>query len=145
MKFRKKRTVDSIPVAAMGDIAFLLLIFYMSTTMLTDQKPIDLPLPIVEGQPQLSPYPLIIYMNRELAGQNLVHFYNERRPIKGLGQLVQEKAAESPAAVRVYVNLEKDLPYRYMNSLIQELKDAGIRSMVITTRTTDADGGPAAQ
>lgn len=137
MKLRKKRKSDAIPVAAMGDIAFLLLIFYMSTTMLTDQKPLDVPLPAVEGQAQTSPFPLIIYMNRKLASSNQVYFYNERHPINGLGALVQARAAESPAAVRVYVNMEKDLPYRYMNTLIQELKEAGIRSMIITTRSTD--------
>jgi biopolymer transport protein ExbD len=137
MKLRKKRKSDAIPVAAMGDIAFLLLIFYMSTTMLTDQKPLDLPLPAVEGQSQVSPYPLIIYMNRELAGREQVYFYNERHPISDLATLVQARAAESPAAVRVYVNMEKDLPYRYLNAVIQELKEAGIRSMIITTQASD--------
>jgi biopolymer transport protein ExbD len=109
----------------------------MSTTMLTDQKPLDLPLPAVEGQSQVSPYPLIIYMNRELAGREQVYFYNERHPISDLSTLVQARAAESPAAVRVYVNMEKDLPYRYLNAVIQELKEAGIRSMIITTQASD--------
>ena len=139
MKLRKKRQIDSIPVAAMGDIAFLLLIFYMSTTMLTDQKPIDLPLPQIEAEAQTSPFPLIIYMNRELAKKNQVYFYNERQPIQGLGDLVQLRASESPSAVRVYVNMQKDLPYKYMNLVIQELKNAGIRSMIITTSKSESN------
>lgn len=139
MNLRKRRKALGIPLSAMGDIAFLLLIFYMTTTMVTDQKPLDMPLPEVEAGAQSSPYPLIIYMNAELAGQDVVYFFNKRVSVKALPRQVLERAALAPSSVRVYVNIQKDLPYRYMNDVIGALKEAGIRRMVITTR---APAGP---
>lgn len=134
MKLRKKRTISSIPVAAMGDIAFLLLIFYISTTMLTDQKPREINLPQQNSEVQSSPYPLIIYLDSELANKNSVFFFNEEVPISILDKKIQERAMQSPTSFRVYLNIQKDLPFRYMYEIIQKLKFAGIKHLVITTK-----------
>lgn len=117
----------------MGDIAFLLMIFYMATTLITDQKPWDVPLPEVTGNPAPSPYPLVIYLDRSLASTESVYFFNRTIALESLPDEVKLKAAEAPAAVRVYLNIEKDLPFHYMNSVIDALKKAGIRNLVITT------------
>jgi len=133
LRLRKKRKGESIPVATMGDIAFLLMIFYMATTLITDQKPWDVPLPEVTGNPAPSPYPLVIYLDRSLASTESVYFFNRTIALESLPDEVKLKAAEAPAAVRVYLNIEKDLPFHYMNSVIDALKKAGIRNLVITT------------
>ena len=137
MNIRKKRKALGIPLSAMGDIAFLLLVFYMATTMVTDQKPRDVKLPISDAGVKSSPYPLIIYLDHKLAEQNLVFFFNKRIPVSTLHEVVLEKAAIAPASVRVYLNIEKKLPYRYMNEVINALKTAGIRHLVITTRPNE--------
>jgi len=134
MKLRKKRKLDSIPVAAMGDIAFLLLIFYISTTMLTDQKPREIDLPEINAQVQTSPYPLIIYLDKELANQNKVYFFNQEIEITKLNQAIQSKIYELPTSFRVYLNIEKDVPFKFMYSVIQELKKSGIRNLIISTK-----------
>lgn len=135
MKLTKKRLVSSIPVAAMGDIAFLLLIFYISTTMLTDQKPRDVELPEVTAKAQSSPYPLIIYLDSALAKNNTVYFFNEEIPIHILDQKLQEKAASAPTSFRVYLNMEKTLPFRYLYEVIQKLKASGIKQCIISTKS----------
>ena len=146
MKLKKKRKSSPIPVSAMGDIAFLLLIFYMATTMVTDQKPRAVEIPELEGRGMNSPYPLIIYLDREMAEASQAYFFNKPVPIAELAPQIQERAAFAPAAVRVYLNIEKDLPYRHMNDVIQSLKEAGIRNLVVTTRPTDtAAVGPASE
>lgn len=134
MQLKKKRKAPPIPIAAMGDIAFLLLIFYMATTMVTDQKPRAVEIPELEGRGMNSPYPLIIYVDREMADSNRAYFFNKAIPISDLAQQVKERAAFAPAAVRVYLNIERDLPYRNMNAIIESLKEAGVRNLVITTR-----------
>ncbi len=133
MKIRKKREIQSIPVAAMGDIAFLLLIFYIATTMLTDQKPIDIKLPELTTEVQNSPYPLIIYANQDLISKNKIYFFNEEVSIELLHQKLLEKI-NSPYPFRVYLNIEKDIAFKHMYRIIQELKKAGIRNLVISTR-----------
>ncbi len=134
MMLRKKRKAPPIPLSAMGDIAFLLLIFYMATTMVTDQKPRAVDIPEVDGSGMNSPYPLIIYIDREMAEQGRAYFFNKAIPLATLAGEIRERAAFAPAAVRVYLNIEKDLPYRNMNEIVDVLKEAGIRNLVITTR-----------
>jgi biopolymer transport protein ExbD len=133
MKLRKRRATTDIPLASMGDIAFLLMIFYMATTLVTDQKPWEVPLPEVTGRAAPSPYPLVIYLDKDLAEQRSVYFFNEIVPIGGLAEKVRFKGAGAPDAVRLYLNIQRDLPFRYMNEVINALKRAGIRNLVITT------------
>lgn len=134
MQLRKKRKAEGIPVAAMGDIAFLLLVFYMATTMVTDQKPRDMPLPEADAGTQSSPYPMILYVDRKAAKRGAVFFFNEMVPITAVPLKVRERAAMAPSSVRVYLNIEKDLPYRHLDDVVSALKEAGIRRLVITTR-----------
>lgn len=134
MKIRKKRKLDSIPVAAMGDIAFLLLIFYISTTMLTDQKPRDINLPEITTEVQTSPYPLIIYLDNEIANQNKVYFFNQEIPMENLNQALKNKIYELPTSFRVYLNIDKNVPFKFMYKVIQELKEAGIKNLIISTK-----------
>ncbi len=134
MKLRKQRKKDFIPVAAMGDIAFLLLIFYISTTMLTEQKPRDVSIPELTTEVQSSPYPLIIYLDKELMNQNKVYFYNQEIPIEELKTNLTKKIYELPSSFRVYLNIEKDVPFRAMHKIIQELKEVGIKNIILTTK-----------
>jgi len=134
ISIRKKRKAEGIPMASMGDIAFLLMIFYMATTLVTDQKPIEILLPEVESQNMSSPYPLIIYLDKSHAMKRNVYFFNKNVPYTSLGGMVFEKASEAPAAVRVYLNIESNVPYEHMQEVINSLKEAGISNLVITTR-----------
>jgi biopolymer transport protein ExbD len=139
-RIRKRRLSDSIPVAAMGDVAFLLMIFYMTTTLVTDQKPRFIETPrIAEAANMPSPYPLVIYLDQTMANQGRVYFFNEAVPLDDLAALVQERAALAPGAVRVYLSIERNLPYRKLNEVVQALKDAGVRNLVITTRPPERE------
>jgi len=134
MKLRKKRKLESIPVAAMGDIAFLLLIFYISTTMLTDQKPMEVDLPEITTEVQSSPYPLIVYMNQNLANQNKVYFFNQEIPVEKLSDTLTKKIYELPSSFRVYLNIDQSVSFKYMYKILQELKEAGIKNVIISTK-----------
>jgi len=138
MKLRKKRKLESIPVAAMGDIAFLLLIFYISTTMLTDQKPMDVELPEITTEVQSSPYPLIVYMNQNLANQNKVYFFNQEIPVENLSNALTKKIYELPSSFRVYLNIDQSISFKHMYKILQELKEAGIKNVIISTKPKES-------
>jgi biopolymer transport protein ExbD len=138
MKLRKKRKLESIPVAAMGDIAFLLLIFYISTTMLTDQKPMDVELPEITTEVQSSPYPLIVYMNQNLANQNKVYFFNQEIPVENLSDALTKKIYELPSSFRVYLNIDQSVSFKHMYKILQELKEAGNKNVIISTKPKES-------
>jgi biopolymer transport protein ExbD len=138
MKLRKKRKLESIPVAAMGDIAFLLLIFYISTTILTDQKPMDVELPEITTEVQSSPYPLIVYMNQNLANQNKVYFFNQEIPVENLSDALTKKIYELPSSFRVYLNIDQSVSFKHMYKILQELKEAGIKNVIISTKPKES-------
>jgi len=138
MKLRKKRKLESIPVAAMGDIAFLLLIFYISTTMLTDQKPMEVNLPEITTEVQSSPYPLIVYMNQNLANQNKVYFFNQEIPVENLSDALTKKIYELPSSFRVYLNIDQSISFKHMYKILQELKEAGIKNVIISTKPKES-------
>ena len=138
--YYKRRKLASIPLSAMGDIAFLLLIFYMATTMITDQKPRDIDVPLVDNSPsQNSPYPIVIYMDQELANKGQVFLFNKNIPIESLAAVIQEHAVNAPqGASRFFINIERNLPYKRIHQVISALKDAGVSNLIITTRPTDS-------
>jgi len=138
MKLRKKRKLESIPVAAMGDIAFLLLIFYISTTMLTDQKPMEVDLPEITTEVQSSPYPLIVYINQNLANQNKVYFFNQEIPVENLSDALTKKIYELPSSFRVYLNIDQSVSFKHMYKILQELKEAGIKNVIISTKPKES-------
>jgi biopolymer transport protein ExbD len=133
MKLSKRRKMESIPLSAMGDIAFLLLVFFMATTMVTDQRPLEFDLPEQKASVKASPYPLLVYASKALAEEDKVFFYNKVIPITDLSAMLKEQAAIAPAAVRFYLNVERDLPFRMMQRTLDEFKKAGIRNVVIST------------
>lgn len=133
--FYGRRKTLALPLSSMGDIAFLLLIFYMATTMVTDQKPRDILIPEQDSQSQNSPYPIVIYLDRELAIQNKVFIFNQTIPIENLSTALQERAVNAPTGgSRFFINIEKDLPYKYLHKIIKSLKQAGVSNLIITTR-----------
>ncbi len=141
MKLQRRRPMSGVPLSSMGDIAFLLLIFYMSTTMVSDQKPRTVDLPQVNAESKTSPYPLVIYVDRKLAESDKVFFFNKEIPVSSLSAQLQEQASAAPAAVRVYLNMEKDLPFQKMNEVLGAIKKAGIRSLIITTKPGETPSG----
>lgn len=142
MRLRKHRKATMIPMSSMGDIAFLLLVFYMATTLITDQKPRDIDLPEVEGYGMQSPYPLVVYLDRSLAIHENAFFFNQIVHYSELPGLIKHRAETAPIAVRVYLNVEKDLPYRHTHRVLDMLKKAGVRNLVITTRPAEKGAGP---
>ncbi|MBE7437566.1 MAG: biopolymer transporter ExbD [Spirochaetales bacterium] len=137
MNLRSRRKQTLLPLAAMGDIAFLLLIFYMATTLVTDQKPRDVDLARVRAESQQSPFPLIIYLDGDLASRGRAFFFNQEVALNSLAGEIQREASGSPGAIKVYLNIDRSLPYRFLNQVIEELKTAGVKNLIITTRRTE--------
>ena len=123
-RFERFRRVGSrevhIPTASMADIAFLLMIFFITSTVLR----IDLGLPV--DLPRAStvmrqPRELIAHVWIDAEGRPMIDdlyvAYEEVAPI------LADKLRRNPGLV-VAVNSDQRTPYRFVHRLLSELKKA---------------------
>ncbi len=131
MKLRRRvRIGSSIPTASMADIALLLLIFFMSTTIIGSRQGSAVRLPGATAGERLRAEGMI----RVSIGPNgEVAFNDARVPLASVGSLLAEKRARRPDLV-VALYADARTPYALVASVLDELKAA--RAPRVTLATT---------
>ena len=135
MKIRRKKIVPGIPVSSMADIAFLLLVFFMVTSVLDTDPDIPIVLPDVPGGEQLSKKIANIYISADRTV-----FYNSlKMPLAEAINNVRGKMSVTPD-LKVLVHADKDLPYSEVDNLFEMLKEAGALKVSLVTKTSQGGG-----
>lgn len=124
---KKSRASGEIPTSSMADIAFLLLIFFLVTTIFDEQKGLSIVLP-ERGEEQDIPARNILHLVIQPSG--IVEIQRGESP-----QIQQAQAAEIAAIWRMEVGENPNLiaavktapgaPYRYMIDVLDQLQVAG--------------------
>ncbi len=124
---RKQRVSDEIPTASMADIAFLLLVFFLTTTVFNEEKGLPIVLPEEKEEQEVSPKNLLfliiqrdgsVILRRGESEQEQVVAY---RQIEGI--LRQELAANENLIAAI--KTDPEAPYRHMINVLDEVKAAG--------------------
>jgi biopolymer transport protein ExbD len=120
-KFKKKLTTESrIPTSSMADIAFLLLVFFMVTTVLKLEEGLPIALPKAEAA-------------QDIPRENVIHIWVDRAgKISINDMLVTVGSVEGIVAQRIRVNpgiivafyTDEAAPYGVMNDIMEQLKRA---------------------
>jgi biopolymer transport protein ExbD len=124
---KKSKVSDEIPTASMADIAFLLLIFFLVTTVFEEEK--GLPIVLPEEQAETV----------EVSQKNIIHFLVQpdgsvivRRGESQAEQVVafseiegimRQEIASNPNIIAA-VKTDPDAPYRHMINVLDELQAA---------------------
>jgi biopolymer transport protein ExbD len=124
---RKSRVSDEIPTASMADIAFLLLIFFLTTTVFEEEK--GLPIVLPESTD----------VTVEVSQKNIIHFLVQedgaiviRRGESTAEQVVafseiegimRQEISNNPEIIAA-VKTAPDAPYRHMINVLDELQSA---------------------
>jgi biopolymer transport protein ExbD len=124
---KKSKVSDEIPTASMADIAFLLLIFFLVTTVFEEEK--GLPIVLPEQQAETV----------EVSQKNIIHFLVQpdgsvivRRGESQAEQVVayseiegimRQEIANNPNIIAA-VKTDPDAPYRHMINVLDELQAA---------------------
>ncbi|HWN80939.1 MAG TPA: biopolymer transporter ExbD [Candidatus Udaeobacter sp.] len=130
MKFQRTIKVETrIPSVSMADIAFLLFIFFMSTTIFRMEEGLAITLPRAE-------------MGEAVHREHITHVWvaadgtlsiNDRLiKMVELVPILQQKLARNPGLV-VGVNCDENAPYALMAEIIDGLKTAGVVPVSFTT------------
>lgn len=125
---QKKKFQATIPTASMGDIAFLIIIFFMTTTVFTREKGIKMLLPEkTETETKVKPENVVsILINPEgalklrAAGYDGIDIspqqYNEVR------RIIEEKLLERDTLLVVSLKTSKDAQYQAMIGVLDQIK-----------------------
>ncbi|RHX86054.1 ExbD/TolR family protein [Leptospira stimsonii] len=137
MSLKKKKNPPSIPVSSMADIAFLLLVFFMVTSVLDTDPDIPIALPDVPGGEQLNKKIANIYLSAD-PGRTV--FYNSiKMPINEAINNIRAKLTTTPD-LKVLIHADKDLPYAELDQVFETLQDAGALKISLVTKTTQGGG-----
>jgi biopolymer transport protein ExbD len=129
MKIVKRKSAKStIPVASMADIAFLLLIFFMISSIGEVDKEFPLKLP----EARMTIQEKKKYFNVWITPEGNYYFGGKQGTLTALTTFAQYSIVSNPET-RALIRAEQAVPYEYVNSVIDSLKDAGVRNVILVS------------
>ncbi|MEE9578134.1 MAG: biopolymer transporter ExbD [Gemmatimonadota bacterium] len=124
---RKQRVSDEIPTASMADIAFLLLVFFLTTTVFNEEKGLPIVLPEEKEEQEVSPKNILFLIIQPDGSVVVRRGESEQEQIVGYRQvegiLRQELAANENLIAAI--KTDPTAPYRHMINVLDEVKKAG--------------------
>ena len=120
-KFGRKQTSESkIPTSSMADIAFLLLVFFMVTTVLKLEEGLPVALPKAEAA-------------QDIPRENVVHIWVDRTgkisindmlvTIPSVEGIVAQRIRSNPGIIVAFYT-DENAPYGVMSDIMEQLKRA---------------------
>ncbi|MGQ9464087.1 MAG: ExbD/TolR family protein [bacterium] len=125
---QKKKFQANIPTASMGDIAFLIIIFFMTTTVFTREKGIKMLLPEkTESETKVKPENVVsILINPEGALKLKASGYDgidiSPQQYSEVRRIVEEKLLERDTLLVVSLRTSKDARYQAMIGVLDQIK-----------------------
>lgn len=129
-KFVKKSKIEpKIPTASMADIAFLLLIFFLATTIFKMEEGLNVHLPkAVTGEklPREMVSHIWINSSGKISIDDKIVMVNEIEPV------IAQKWRDNPGMI-VGFKTDSNVPYRLMDQAMEQLKRANALSVAFNT------------
>ncbi|UCH62556.1 MAG: biopolymer transporter ExbD [Fidelibacterota bacterium] len=133
MKFKKKSEVKSeIPTASMPDIIFMLLVFFMVTTVLREFEGLPLILPSAKKIEKLESKRNTTHVWVSKAG--LVSIDDKRVPIPAVRNVIYAKIAENPK-LTISLKADRDTPMKVITDVQQEFRQANALKVNYAAKT----------
>lgn len=119
--FKKKQGVKAnVPTASMADIAFLLLIFFMATTIFKMEDGLEVTLPRAEtAQRQQREKIMHVWINQG----GMISINDKIVRMEQIEDIMKGMLQERPDLI-VAFNADDRAPYRVVSDVMEELKDA---------------------
>lgn len=118
-----------MPVSSMADIAFLLLIFFMVSSVLEMEKEIPVNLP----ESRISVSETRKYFNIWINNRGELYLDGKKDNLRNLVSFARYKISIN-ADIKALISADRELPFEYVNSAMEALKDAGVYNIVLVSR-----------
>jgi biopolymer transport protein ExbD len=129
---RKSSASDKIPDSSLADIAFLLLIFFMVTTVFRTDKEQDIIWPQAEATEKIDEKRDDI-LNIWLTQGGEVFINDQQLTMDQVRPIVAPLYADSDRRLVVSIRSDREVPYRLVDELQEQLKSAGVVRVVFAT------------
>ncbi len=141
MKLKKEEQKPEIPTASMADIAFLLIVFFMVTSVFSVTRGLEFQLPKQENTPPDTSQEEAIHIHILPAGSDCVFEVDKQQmALSDIQIYIEPKLARNPNKF-VIIDPEPDAPYRCMVDAFDELKQAQVKNISIPTSAEKAAWG----
>ncbi len=130
---KKERSLDAIPTSSMSDIAFLLLVFFLTTTKFDIKKGLGLVLPAASEQADKRVKLKDENITRIYVAQNGVVTIDEvETPVSEIRKKVEDVIRDNPDMV-ISLRTDRLSRYRFMVEVLEEIKLAGAEKISLST------------
>jgi biopolymer transport protein ExbD len=125
---KKNRPGGDIPTSSMADIAFLLLVFFLVTTVFDEERGLSIVLPEADNEVEVSPKNILFLM---VQPDGLVNIQRGENPQIQAGVRANEISAiwrqelANNANLIAAVKTAPNAPYRFMIDVLDQLQTAG--------------------
>jgi biopolymer transport protein ExbD len=129
---RKSKASQEIPSSSLADIAFLLLIFFMVTTVFRTDSERDIVWPEAEATVRIDEKKKNI-LNIWVERNGSVYVNDQPYPMEQVSDLVRPLYAQSEQALVISIRGDREVPYLIINQIQEELVSAGVVRVVFAT------------
>jgi biopolymer transport protein ExbD len=130
---KSSKASDEIPSSSLADIAFLLLIFFMVTTVFQADRDRPIQWPEAEAAEKIDEKQKNI-MNIWMERDGRVFINDQEYGMDDVSQVVAPLYAASDRALVISIRGDREVPYRYMDLLQKELVAAGVVRVVFAAQ-----------
>lgn len=129
---RQSKASQDIPSSSLADIAFILLLFFMVTTVFRTDR--DRPIEWAEAEAtekidEKKKNILTIWVERN----GSVWINDQEIPLADVSQIVAPLYANSDQRLVISVRADREVPYQYIDQIQEELVAAGVVRVVFAT------------
>jgi biopolymer transport protein ExbD len=124
---RKERVSDEIPTASMADIAFLLLVFFLTTTVFNEERGLPIVLPEQAEEQEVSPKNLLFLIVRPDGSVVVRRGESEQEQVvsyREVDLILRQELAANPNLIAA-LQTDPDAAYRHMINVLDEVKISG--------------------
>jgi biopolymer transport protein ExbD len=142
MKLKKEERDTEIPTASMADIAFLLIVFFMVTSVFSVTRGLEFQLPKNDEQtpPDQSQEEAIHIHIINGGGSCIFEVDQSQMSLADIQIYIEPKLARNPNKF-VIIDPDPDAPYKCMVDAFDELKQAQVKNISIPTAAEKAQWG----
>ena len=121
---RKSKVASEIPDSSLADIAFLLLIFFMVTTVFRQERRRDIEMPDAASTEQVDEKRKDI-LHLWVDPDGTVFINDAIIPTENISDVVLPLFEASEQRLVVAIRSDRSVPYHMINDITEELRDAG--------------------